>query len=172
LLAASPSREYALAMPIEVGQKAPAFTLTNHAGEKITLDKLKGKWAVLYFYPKDDTPGCTVEACEFTAGLRGFQGIGAEVYGVSPDSVESHAAFREKHKLKVPLLADPSRRMLTDYAAWGMKNMYGKQVEGVIRSTVLVDPEGNVAHHWKAVRAEGHAGHVKKKIEELRAAKT
>ena len=110
-----------------------------------------------------------MEACEFTGSIKQFQGLDAEVVGVSPDSPESHAAFREKHKLRVHLLSDPDRKMLTAYGAWGMKNMYGKKVEGVIRSTVLVDPDGNVAHHWKAVRAEGHAGHVAAKIAELRA---
>ncbi len=109
-----------------------------------------------------------MEACEFTGALKQFQRLDAEVVGVSPDSPVSHTAFREKHSLRIHLLSDPAKTALTAYGAWGMKNMYGRQVEGVIRSTVLVDPAGNVAHHWKAVRSEGHAKHVAAKIEELR----
>jgi len=154
-------------MTIEPGMKAPAFSLLNHAGERVSLDKWKGKWVVLYFYPKDDTPGCTVEACEFTAGIKQFEKLDAVVVGVSPDSPATHTNFREKHNLRVHLLSDPDKKMLTAYGAWGMKNMYGKKVEGVIRSTVLVDPKGNVAHHWKTVRAEGHAKYVQAKIAEL-----
>ena len=154
-------------MTIEIGKKAPAFSLPNHAGERTALDKFRGKWVVLYFYPKDDTPGCTVEACEFTSAHREFQRLSAEVIGISPDSPASHTDFREKHKLKVQLLSDPEKKTLAEYGAWGMKNMYGRQVEGVIRSTVIIDPEGNVAHHWKSVRAEGHAKHVAARLTEL-----
>ena len=157
-------------MAIEVGRRAPGFSLKNHAGERVGPEKWAGKWLVLYFYPRDDTPGCTVEACEFTSASKEFEKLGAVVVGVSPDSPESHAAFREKHGLRVHLLSDPERKTLAAFGAWGMKNMYGKKVEGVIRSTVLIDPAGNVAHHWKAVRAEGHAKHVAAKIAELKAA--
>lgn len=158
-------------MTIEVGKKAPAFSLPDHAGNQVGLAGLKGKWAVLYFYPRDDTPGCTTEACEFTASHAAFQGLGAEVFGVSPDSPASHAKFREKHGLKVTLLADPGRTMLSDYDAWGVKKMYGREVTGVIRSTVILDPAGKVAHHWKSVKAKGHAEHVRAKLAELQAAK-
>jgi len=111
-----------------------------------------------------------VEAREFTGALEDFKDLHAEVFGVSPDTPESHAAFREKHKLTVGLLSDPKKKTLADFGAWGMKNMYGKQVEGVIRSTVILDPKGNVAHQWKSVRSEGHAAHVAAKLKELRAA--
>jgi peroxiredoxin Q/BCP len=108
-----------------------------------------------------------VEACEFTQAIKQFEKQGAVVAGVSPDSPASHTNFREKHNLRVHLLSDPDKKMLTAYGAWGIKNMYGREVEGVIRSTVLIDPKGDVAHHWKKVRAEGHAKHVQAKIEEL-----
>jgi peroxiredoxin Q/BCP len=154
-------------MTIEVGKKPPAFKLPNQDGDVVGLDKWAGKWLVLYFYPRDDTPGCTVEACEFTASVKDFEKLDAAVVGVSPDTPATHVKFRAKHKLKVELLSDPEKKMLAAYGAWGMKNMYGKKVEGVIRSTVLVDPKGNVAHHWKKVRAEGHAKQVAAKIAEL-----
>lgn len=154
-------------MAIEVGNKAPSFTLPNHAGDAVSLDKFRGKWLVLYFYPKDDTPGCTVEACEFTAGVRDFQGLNAEVAGVSPDSPVSHTNFREKFKLRVHLLSDADKSVLREYGAWGTKKMYGREVEGVIRSTVLVDPEGIVRHHWKNVRSEGHAKAVRQRLADL-----
>ena len=153
---------------IEVGRKAPAFTLANQDDEKVKLSDYAGKWLVVYFYPKDDTPGCTVEACEFTAGLKGFDRLGAAVVGVSPDSPESHRAFRAKHKLKLDLLADPSHRMMEKYGAWGEKTLYGRKSVGVIRSTVLIDPTGRVAHHWKRARAKGHAEKVRERLESLR----
>jgi peroxiredoxin Q/BCP len=156
-------------MTIETGRKAPAFTLTDDTGKRVSLADLAGRWVVLYFYPKDDTPGCTVEACEFTASIAQFGKLDAAVYGVSPDTEESHAKFRRKHALKVGLLADPGRKMLAAYGAWGMKSLYGRKFEGVIRSTVIVGPDGKVAHRWKSVRAKGHAEHVRAKLAELRA---
>jgi len=154
---------------IEVGSKAPAFTLLDADGEKVALKDLAGGWVVLYFYPKDDTPGCTTEACQFTKGIKSFEKLEATVYGVSPDTPESHRKFIEKFSLKVGLLCDPDRKMMPCYGAWGEKNMYGKITEGVIRSTVIIDPDGKVAHQWKRVRADGHAEHVKKKLQELQA---
>lgn len=152
---------------IEVGRKAPAFTLQDQDGEKVALRDLSGQWVVLYFYPKDDTPGCTTEACQFTAGIKAFEKLDAAIFGVSPDSPESHQTFIEKFDLSVDLLCDPRKKMMATYGAWGEKNMYGKITEGVIRSTVIVDPAGKVAHHWKKVKADGHAEQVKKKLEEL-----
>ena len=125
---------------------------------------------MLYFYPKDDTPGCTTEACQFTAGIKGFEKLNAAVYGVSPDSPAAHQKFIKKFKLKVQLLCDPDKKMMPKYGAWGEKNMYGKVTTGVIRSTVIVDPSGKVAHHWKKVEADGHADHVKAKLQELQSA--
>lgn len=157
-------------MSIEAGSKAPAFSLQDQDGERVSLAKLKGRWVVLYFYPRDDTPGCTVEACEFTSAIAKFHGMDAEVFGVSPDTPAAHAKFRAKHGLKVQLLSDPEKTTLGAYGAWGVKKMYGREVLGVIRSTVIVDPKGVVAHHWKTVRAAGHAEHVRAKLAELQAA--
>jgi peroxiredoxin Q/BCP len=156
-------------MAIEVGKKAPAFTLKNQDDQAVKLSDLKGSWVVLYFYPKDDTPGCTTQACEFTAGVKGFEKLEAKVFGCSADSTESHRKFVTKHKLKIDLLSDPDHGVLEAYGAWGEKNMYGKKSMGIIRSTVIIDPEGKVAHHFAKVKSEGHAEIVKKKLVELSA---
>jgi peroxiredoxin Q/BCP len=152
---------------IKVGNKAPDFTLTNQDDQAVKLSGYKGRWVVLYFYPKDDTPGCTVEACEFTAGFPGFARLDAHVVGVSPDTPERHRRFIAKYKLKIELLSDPDHAALTKYGAWGEKNMYGKKTMGVIRSTVLIDPQGKVAHHWPKVSAKGHADEVRARLKAL-----
>ena len=152
---------------IKISNKAPAFTLANHKGEKVSLKDFAGQWLVLYFYPKDDTPGCTTEACEFTASLKAFETLNAHVVGVSPDSPQSHVKFINKYKLKISLLSDPQHTMMEKYQAWGEKNMYGIKSVGVIRSTVLIDPNQKVAHHWKRVKTAGHAQKVNEKIVEL-----
>ncbi len=156
---------------IEVSKKAPAFTLRNQNNEAVHLSEVAGQWVVLYFYPKDDTPGCTTEACDFTAGLHAFRKLDAVVLGCSRDSPESHRKFITKHGLKITLLSDPDHKVMENYGAWGEKMMYGKTTQGVIRSTVLIDPEGKVAHHWRAVKAAGHAEKVKEKLEELKASR-
>jgi peroxiredoxin Q/BCP len=153
---------------LEVGKKAPAFTLQDESGTKVKLADYAGQWVVLYFYPKDDTPGCTVEACEFTSGLAGFQKLDATVLGCSRDSAESHRKFIAKHKLKVKLLSDPDHAVMEKYGAWGEKSNYGKKTVGVVRSTVLINPEGKVAYHWPTVKADGHAEKVRAKLDELR----
>lgn len=155
---------------LEVGKKAPAFTLPDHDGNKVALKDLAGQWVVLYFYPKDDTPGCTTEACEFTEGIASFRDLDAVVLGCSPDSPESHRAFIEKYKLAVTLLSDEKKTVMVKYGAWGEKNMYGKKVEGVIRSTVLIDPQGKVARIWPNVKAAGHAAKVREALQELQTA--
>ena len=155
-------------MAITLGKKAPGFALKNQDAETVRLADFAGRWVVLYFYPKDDTPGCTVEACDFSRGLKSFEKLDALVLGCSPDSVESHAKFVSKHKLKIPLLSDPAHKALEKYGAWGEKSMYGKVTQGVIRSTVLIDPKGRVAYHWPRVRANGHASAVRQKLAELR----
>jgi len=152
---------------LEVGKKAPMFTLKNAAGEKIALKDLAGQWVVLYFYPKDDTPGCTTEACDFTEGIKGFEKMNARVIGISPDSPESHQKFTDKYKLKVDLLSDEDKKVMTKYGAFGEKMNYGKKIMGVIRSTVIIDPNGKIAHHWPNVRAKGHAEKVQAKLQEL-----
>ncbi len=145
-------------MAVEEGKKAPAFALNDQDGETVKLSDLAGQWAVLYFYPRDDTPGCTIEACDFTSSLKAFEKLGA---------TESHQKFIKKFKLKVGLLSDPTHKMMEKYSAWGEKNMYGKISEGVIRSTVLINPAGKVAKHWKRVKAKGHAEYVQKALAEL-----
>ena len=155
--------------PLAVGKKAPTFTLPDQNDQPVATADLAGKWAVLYFYPKDDTPGCTTEACEFTSHLQEFEGLSARVLGVSPDSTASHREFIAKHRLAIDLLSDPDRQVLEQYGAWGEKTMYGKKVEGVIRSTVLIDPTGKVAHHWANVKAAGHAEAVRQRLAELQA---
>ena len=157
------------ASKIEVGHKAPAFTLQDQDETTVSLSDLKGKWAVLYFYPKDDTPGCTTEACEFTDGIAEFEGLNAVVLGCSPDSPEKHRKFIAKHHLGVRLLSDPEHKMMETYGAWGEKNMYGKITVGVIRSTVIVDPEGLVPHRWKRVTSKGHAEKVRERLAQLQA---
>jgi thioredoxin-dependent peroxiredoxin len=141
---------------IEAGQPAPAFSLVNEAGEPITLAQFLGKPVVLYFYPKDDTPGCTTEACQFRDRSAELTNLGAVVLGVSPDDVASHAAFRTKYQLNFSLLADPDHAVAEAYGAWREKNMYGKLSMGIQRSTYLIGRDGKVAKVWKRVTVEGH----------------
>ncbi len=152
---------------IEIGKRAPAFTLPDQDGAKVRLGDLAGGWVVLYFYPRDDTPGCTTEACDFTDGLKAFEKLECTVLGCSPDSPESHRKFIAKHKLKVRLLSDPEHKVMEKYGAWGEKTLYGKKSVGVIRSTTLIDPEGKVAWHWAKVSAKGHAEKVREKLAAL-----
>jgi peroxiredoxin Q/BCP len=152
------------------GSKAPSFKLPDQNDHQVALSDFTGRWVVLYFYPRDSTPGCTVEACDFTAGLGGFDKLDAVVLGCSPDSPESHRKFIDKYKLKLTLLSDPEHKVLQAYQAWGEKTLYGKTSEGVIRSTAIVDPAGRIAHHFPKVSAEGHAAEVRSKLEELRKA--
>ncbi len=155
---------------MKIGSKAPTFTLLDESGQKTKHSDFAGQWVVLYFYPRDDTPGCTVEACEFTAAAAKFAKAGAVVVGMSPDPSDKHRKFIDKHGLSVRLLADPDKAVLKAYGAFGEKVMYGKKVEGVIRSTVLIDPKGKVAHHWPKVTAKGHAAAVLAKLLELQQA--
>lgn len=141
---------------VEIGQTAPDFTLKNDAGEDVKLSSLRGKPVVLYFYPADDTPGCTTEACAFRDSRSAWSGVGAQVYGISPDDVESHAKFRKKFDLNFPLLADPGHAVADLYGAWREKNMYGKVSMGIVRSTYILDAMGKVTHLWKRVKVEGH----------------
>ena len=154
---------------IAVGKTAPEFALPDQDGSQVRLADLRGKWVVLYFYPKDDTPGCTTEACEFTDGIKAFEGLDGVVLGCSADTSESHRRFIAKHDLKVALLSDADRSVMKAYGAWGSKTMYGRTTMGVIRSTVLIDPNGIVAHHWPNVKASGHAEKVREKLSELQA---
>ena len=152
---------------IEPGSKAPAFTLTADDGTKVRLSELKGSPLVLYFYPKDDTPGCTREACAFRDQKAALKKLGAKVFGISPDDVASHEKFRDKYDLNFPLLADPGHKLAEKYGAWREKNMYGKKKMGIQRSTYLIDAAGKVVKVWKSVKVDGHDEHVLKAIAEL-----
>jgi len=146
---------------VEEGKKAPAFTLTDAAGKKVSLADFAGKDLVLYFYPKDDTPGCTKEACGFRDSWQQIQKLGAVVVGVSPDSGATHQKFASKYKLPFPLLSDPDKKVMEKYGAFGEKMMYGKRVTGVIRSTVWIGPDGKVKKRWARVaKAEAHPAQV------------
>lgn len=148
-------------MAIEEGKAAPAFTLKNAAGETVSLGQFKGRDVILYFYPKDDTPGCTKEACGFRDLWGDIEALGAVVLGVSPDDAASHTRFASKYELPFTLLSDPNHRVMEKYGAWGEKTMYGKKTTGVIRSTVWVGKDGKVRKHWKKVaKAEAHPAQV------------
>ena len=145
---------------LEAGQAAPKFTLTDHDGTKVSLADFKGSKVIVYFYPKDDTPGCTKEACQFNENLAGFAAADVAVVGISPDGAEKHTRFREKYQLDLPLLSDPDKSVMESYGAFGEKMMYGKQVMGVIRSTFLIDEKGTIERAWYSVKADGHAAKV------------
>ena len=151
---------------LEAGEKAPAFTLPDQDGKGVSLKDFKGESVVVYFYPADDTPGCTKEACQFNDNLRAFNRAGVKVVGISPDGATKHTKFREKYALKFPLLSDPDHQVMAAYGAWGEKTMYGKKTVGTIRSTFLVDPKGVIARAWYNVRADGHAAKVLEGLDE------
>jgi peroxiredoxin Q/BCP len=142
---------------IEKGSIAPDFTLASDEGGDVTLSGLRGKKVVLYFYPKDDTPGCTIQACDFRDATPAFEKLDAIVLGVSPDSVESHGKFRKKFGLTFPLLADEGHAVSEAYGVWKERSMYGRKFMGVERSTFLIDEEGQVAEVWRKVKPKGHA---------------
>ena len=152
----------------EVGDKAPDFALSNQDGESVRLSDSSGKWMVVYFYPKDDTPGCTVEAIEFTELRKQFENENAVLLGVSPDTEAKHCKFIDKHKLSIDLLADIEKTMLSDYGVWQEKSMYGRTYMGVVRTTYLIDPKGNIAEVWTKVKAKGHAGAVLERLKEIK----
>lgn len=159
-----------MAKELKIGDKAPAISLKDANEQTVTLDQFKGKWVVLYFYPKDDTSGCTVEALDFTAQLPQFHQLNAQIIGVSPDSCQSHRKFIGKHDLKVLLLSDPGQKTLNDYGVWQKKSMYGKEYMGVVRTTYLIDPQGKIAYIWPKVSVDGHADAVREKMIELQSA--
>jgi len=148
-------------------EAAPAFSLDSDAGKKVSLADLKGKKVVLYFYPKDDTPGCTRQACAFQDNLARVQSHGALVLGVSRDSLTSHEKFKTKYNLGFPLLSDPDGSVHRAYGAWGTKKNYGKTMEGVIRTTVIIDEKGNIARRFPNVKVDGHADKVIRALEEM-----
>ncbi|TRT53985.1 MAG: thioredoxin-dependent thiol peroxidase [Microcystis aeruginosa Ma_QC_C_20070703_M131] len=154
-------------MTLEVGQKAPEFATPNQRGEISKLADFAGQWLVLYFYPKDNTPGCSTEAIDFTALSPQFQQLNAVIIGVSPDSEKSHCRFIEKHNLTIQLLSDPDHQLAEIYQVWGLKKFMGKEYMGIKRSTFLIDTQGNIAYIWSNVKVKAHAEAVLKKLEEL-----
>jgi thioredoxin-dependent peroxiredoxin len=145
---------------LNVGDRAPSFSLRSTNGSTRTLEDFRGQKVVLYFYPKDETPGCTIEACDFRDNFARITGHGAVVLGVSKDSIESHQKFASNHNLPFELLFDPDNTVQKTYGAWGLKNMYGNMVEGTIRSTFLIDEEGLIMKVWSPVKVEGHVNAV------------
>ena len=153
---------------IEAGTPAPEFELKADDGSTVTLAGLRGRRVVLYFYPRDDTPGCTKEACSFRDAWSEIQAAGAVVLGVSPDDVTSHEKFRSKYRLPFPLLSDPDHAVAEAYGAWGEKSMYGRKYEGILRTTFLIDGTGVVRWVFEKVRPEGHAEEVLAAVQQLR----
>ena len=145
---------------LAVGAPAPDFTATSDAGTPLSLADLRGRPVVLYFYPKDDTPSCTAEACGFRDEFARFESVGAAVIGVSTDGVKSHARFREKFALPFPLVSDPDHAIADAYGVWQEKSMYGRKYMGVVRTTFLIDRDGRIARVWEKVRSKGHADEV------------
>ncbi len=145
---------------VEPGSPAPPFALPSGDGDTVALHDLHGRQVVLYFYPKDDTPGCTTQACDLRDSWRAIQEAGAVVLGVSPDGPASHARFAQKFQLPFPLLADEDHAVAEAYGAWGEKSMYGRTYMGIIRSTVIIDGDGIVSHVFPRVRPKGHAAMV------------
>ena len=142
------------------GVQAPTFTLPDQDGDPVSLDDFKGAKVLVYFYPADDTPGCTKEACQFNDNLAGFQAAGVPVIGISPDNAASHQRFRNKYGLRFPLLSDADHAVMDAWGAWGEKTSYGRTSVGVLRSTFLLDEEGRVQRAWHNVKADGHAATV------------
>ena len=153
---------------LEEGKRAPAFTLPTDGDEKFQLSAQKGNIVVLFFYPKDNTSGCTKEAIEFTDKLRSFKSRDAVVVGISPDGVNAHAKFRKDHKLKVILASDEDKKILEKYGVWVQKSMYGRKYMGVERTTVLVDETGKIARIWRKVKVPGHVDEVLAAVKDLK----
>lgn len=149
----------------EVGQPAPLFTAEDKDGNTVSLEEKQGSWIVLYFYPKDNTPGCTTEAKDFSKHSDEFEKLGAEIIGVSPDSAKSHGKFVDKHDLSIQLLTDAEHEAIEAYGAWRLKKFMGKEYMGVVRSTFLISPDGKIAEVWDKVRVKAH---VEKVLQELK----
>ena len=152
---------------LAVGDKAPTFELARDGGATVSSKDLQGKPYVLYFYPKDNTPGCTQESCDFRDNFARITAKGVDVFGVSRDSVKSHDNFKAKYELPFVLLSDPDKTLHAAYGAWGLKKMYGKEVEGTIRSTFLVDAKGKIVAAWPKVSVKGHVDQVLAEIDKL-----
>ncbi|MEB3182751.1 MAG: thioredoxin-dependent thiol peroxidase [Nostocaceae cyanobacterium] len=149
------------------GQPAPDFCATNQDSNQVSLNDFSSQWLVLYFYPKDNTPGCTTEAKDFTELSLEFSSLGAKIIGVSTDSVQSHCKFISKHNLSITLLSDPEHQLADTYGVWQLKKFMGKEYMGIVRSTFLISPDGNIAYNWENVKTKGHAQAVLNKLQEL-----
>jgi len=156
-----------MASTLKAGDAAPAFALEDQDGQTRRLEDFRGKNVVLYFYPRDETPGCTIEACQFRDEHTALEELGAVILGVSRDDAESHRKFIENHSLPFPLLVDDGGDVSTAYGAWGEREIRGEKSVGMIRSTFLIGPDGKLAHVWPTVTADGHAEEVRKTIEAL-----
>lgn len=154
-------------LKVKVDDAAPAFTLPDQEGKQHSLSDYKGKWVLIYFYPKDDTPGCTTEACTLRDNFEGFKKLKAVVFGVSADSVRSHGSFAKKFKLPFPLLSDESKQMLQAYGAWGEKNFMGKKYMGIFRNSFLINPQGKIAKIYEKVKPDQHAEEVLNDLQQL-----
>jgi peroxiredoxin Q/BCP len=152
---------------VSEGKAAPAFSLETDTGDKLSLKELKGRPVVLYFYPKDDTPGCTVEACEFRDAFPRFKGNKAVILGISPDSVKSHQKFKAKFALPFTLLADPEHAIAEKYGVWRKKSMYGRTYMGIARTTFVIDKDGKIAKVFEKVKPRGHAEAVEQALDAL-----
>ena len=157
-------------MKLSIGDKAPAFSLPDQSGKVHALKDYAGQWVLLYFYPKDDTPGCTKEACSVRDNLPKFGKLNALVFGISADAVKSHGKFADKFDLNFPLLADETKETINAYDSWGKKKFMGKEYEGVFRNSFLIDPNGKIAKIYEGVKPEEHVAEVLKDLKELQAA--
>ena len=155
---------------LEIGTQAAEFCLPNQDEEEICLRDIKGKWIVLYFYPKDNTPGCTTQACDFTEAEADFRGLDAIILGVSPDSAQKHRNFIEKKSLGITLLSDEEKTLCNLYGVWQLKKFMGKEYMGVIRSTYIINPQGEIAASWTKVRVKEHVNKVKEELKALQEA--
>ena len=152
---------------MKIDEKAPEFCLPNQDDVEICLRDLKGKWIVLYFYPKDNTPGCTTEACEFTEAAPDFSDLDAIILGVSADSTKKHRNFIEKKELGITLLSDESTEMMQEYGVWQLKKNYGKEYMGIVRTTLIINPDGVIEALWDKVRVKDHVANVREKLSDL-----
>lgn len=154
---------------LEIGTVAPEFCLSNQDDVEICLRDLRGKWIVLYFYPKDSTPGCTTEACEFSEAMEEYDDMGAIILGVSADSTKSHRNFIEKKDLGITLLSDPTTQMMQNYGVWALKKNYGKEYMGIVRSTYIINSKGIIRASWTNVKVKDHVAKVKEELAKLQA---
>lgn len=154
-------------MSLEIGNQAPELNIPDSENKIVSIKDYAGKWVVIYFYPKDNTPGCTIEGIDFTRKLSRFKVFNAEVVGISGDSVESHCKFINKQNLEVTLLSDTEHAVLERYGVWQKKKNFGKEYYGIVRTTFLIDPEGKIQHIWNKVSVKGHVDAVLTKLEEL-----